>query len=89
MLISEEDHEDDEEAEQQKQTARIGAKKQKKLEEKQAKKAQREVRGPQCKFLLMEAKCSAISKRLLMPSSPIQKISYPAWNLHILVDVTY
>lgn len=45
MLVPEEDPED----EQQKLKARIGAKKQKKLEEKQAKKAQREVREPQYK----------------------------------------
>lgn len=45
--------EEEEEEEQQQQqnlppTAKVGAKKQKKLEEKQAKKAQREVRGPFC-----------------------------------------
>lgn len=47
LLISEEEHEDEEEAEQlsSQATAKIGAKKQKKLEEKQARKAQREVRG--------------------------------------------
>lgn len=44
VLISEEDDVDDEEQEQNFQpTAKVGAKKQKKLEEKQAKKAQREV----------------------------------------------
>lgn len=47
LLISEEEREDEEEAEQlsSQPTAKIGAKKQKKLEEKQARKAQREVRG--------------------------------------------
>lgn len=51
MLIPEEEREEEEEEEEEQQqnfqpTAKIGAKKQKKLEEKQAKKAQREVRGP-------------------------------------------
>lgn len=46
-LISEDRHEEEQEAEEQsaQPTAKIGAKKQRKLEEKQARKAQREVRG--------------------------------------------
>lgn len=53
LLISEEEREEEEEDEQQnfQPTAKVGAKKQKKLEEKQAKKAQREVRGPYCKLM--------------------------------------
>lgn len=49
LLISEEEREEEAEEEEQQNfqpTAKVGAKKQKKLEEKQAKKAQREVRGP-------------------------------------------
>lgn len=49
LLIPEEERDEEEEEEEQpnfQPTAKIGAKKQKKLEEKQAKKAQREVRGP-------------------------------------------
>lgn len=47
LLISDEEHVEEEEVEQQnfQPTAKVGAKKQKKLEEKQAKKAQREVRN--------------------------------------------
>lgn len=46
VLISEEHNEEEPEAEQSNQpTAKIGAKKQRKLEEKQARKAQREVGG--------------------------------------------
>lgn len=46
MLISEQNSEEEPEAEQSTQpTAKIGTKKQRKLEEKQARKAQREVRG--------------------------------------------
>lgn len=49
-LLSEGEPREEEEVEQQsfQPTAKVGAKKQKKLEEKQAKKAQREVRGPYC-----------------------------------------
>lgn len=54
MLISEEHDEEEPEAEQSTQpTAKIGAKKQRKLEEKQARKAQREVRGHRHKLLVM------------------------------------
>lgn len=55
LLISEEEHVvEEEEVEQQnfQPTAKVGAKKQKKLEEKQAKKVQREVRGLYCTMVL-------------------------------------
>ncbi len=54
LLISEEERVEEEEVEQQnfQPTAKVGAKKQKKLEEKQAKRAQREVRGPYCARIL-------------------------------------
>lgn len=50
MLVSEEEPVEEDEVEQQsfQSTAKVGAKKQRKLEEKQAKKAQREVRHAAC-----------------------------------------
>lgn len=71
LLISEDEpEEEEEEVEQQQQqqqnslpTAKVGAKKQKKLEEKQAKKAQREVRGPHCSLIVSWLRvCSHIGK---------------------------
>lgn len=72
LLISEDEPEEvEEEVEQQQQqqqqnslpTAKVGAKKQKKLEEKQAKKAQREVRGPHCSLIVSWLQvCSHIGK---------------------------
>ena len=70
LLISgDEPGEQEEEMEEQQQqqsslpTAKVGAKKQKKLEEKQAKKAQREVRGPHCSLIVSWLKvCSHFVK---------------------------